>query len=94
MPRVCFHIVVFVATSADTAPVPPRIASQRSIAFGSYFGLCLGASFFAFVYFLPIWFQAIKGVSATQSGIDNLALLLSQVVGSTCLLVAPCFHIY
>lgn len=29
---------------------------------------------------LPIWFQAIKGVSATQSGIDNLPSLLGLVV--------------
>lgn len=29
---------------------------------------------------LPIWFQAIKGVSATQSGIDNLPSLLGLVI--------------
>ena len=68
--------------SANTLSVPPRVASQRSIAFGSFFGLCLGAAFFIFVYYIPIWFQAIKGVSATQSGIDNLGLLLAQVIGT------------
>ena len=66
----------------DNGTVPPRIVSQRSIAFGSYFGLCLGGAFFVFIYYIPIWFQAIKGVSATQSGIDNLALLLAQVIGT------------
>ncbi|KAJ7683602.1 major facilitator superfamily domain-containing protein [Mycena rosella] len=46
----------------DLATVPPRILKQRSIMAGAWFSLCLGSSFFIFVYFLPIWFQAIKGV--------------------------------
>ncbi|KAJ7197012.1 major facilitator superfamily domain-containing protein [Mycena pura] len=66
----------------DEATVPPRILKQRSIAAGSWFAVCLGASFFILVYFLPIWFQAIKGVSAVKSGIDNLPMILSLVVAS------------
>ncbi|KAJ6615532.1 major facilitator superfamily domain-containing protein [Mycena sp. CBHHK59/15] len=66
----------------EDATVPPRILKQRSILAGSWFALCLGASFFILVYFLPIWFQAIKGVSAVKSGIDNLPLILSLVVSS------------
>ena len=34
------------------------------------------------IYYLPIWFQAIQGVSATESGIRNLPMILSQVFGS------------
>ena len=34
------------------------------------------------LFYLPIWFQAIKGVNAEQSGIRNLPLVLSMVVGS------------
>lgn len=34
------------------------------------------------VYFLPIWFQSIAGVSAAQSGIRLLPLMLSMVAGS------------
>jgi hypothetical protein len=34
------------------------------------------------VYFLPIWFQAIKGVSAVDSGIRLLPLVLPMVVSS------------
>lgn len=33
-------------------------------------------------YFLPIWFQSINGVSAVQSGIRLLPLMLSMVLGS------------
>lgn len=34
------------------------------------------------VYFLPIWFQAIKGVNAVTSGINTLPLVMSLVVAS------------
>ena len=66
----------------DKATVPPRILRQRSMASASFFAACLGGSFFTFIYFSPIWFQAIKGVSATQSGIMNLPLILGLVVMS------------
>jgi len=35
-----------------------------------------------FVYYIPIWFQAIKGVDAVQSGINVFALVISLVVAS------------
>ncbi|KAJ7764880.1 DHA14-like major facilitator [Mycena metata] len=66
----------------DMATVPPRILKYRSILSGSWFAICLGSSFFILVYFLPIWFQAIKGVSAVKSGIDNLPMILSLVISS------------
>jgi hypothetical protein len=66
----------------DNATVPPRILKQRSMASSSWFAICLGGSFFVFVYYLPIWFQAIKGVSATKSGIMNLPMILGLVVMS------------
>lgn len=66
----------------DQATVPPRIIKQRSIYGASIFAISLGASFFIFVYYLPIWFQAIKGVSATKSGIMNLPMILGVVIMS------------
>lgn len=66
----------------EYATVPPRIISQRSIASASFFSACLGASFFLLIYFVPIWFQAIKNVSATKSGIMNLPMVLGVVIWS------------
>ncbi|MCJ1477933.1 MFS sugar transporter [Lambiella insularis] len=77
-------IIAFVGVQiwkGDGATVPPRIM-KRSIWAGSWFGLCLGGSTFTFIYYLPIWFQAITGVSATESGIRNLPMILSQVIAS------------
>ena len=66
----------------ETATVPPRVLKQRSIASGFWFSLCLGASMIVLIYYLPVWFQAIKGLSAIQSGIRSLPLILSLVVAS------------
>lgn len=41
----------------DNATLPFRIIQKRSIAATSWFALCLGAAFFVFVYYIPIWFQ-------------------------------------
>jgi hypothetical protein len=41
-----------------------------------------GAGFFVLVFYLPLYFQSIKGVSATKSGIEVLPLLLATVISS------------
>lgn len=77
-------IIAFVGIQiwkGEDATVPPRIFRQRSILAGTWFGICLGGAFFLFIYYLPIWFQAVKGTSAIGSGIRCLPLILSQIVG-------------
>ncbi|KAI0405956.1 major facilitator superfamily domain-containing protein [Xylaria palmicola] len=61
--------------------VPPRIAKQRTIFASSIFTFFLGGTFFLFSYFIPIYFQAIKGETALQSGIDTIPLILPNVIG-------------
>lgn len=53
----------------DNATVPPRIASQRSI-----------LSEMIFVYYLPLYFQAIKNATAVQSGIHTIPFVLAVVI--------------
>ena len=59
-----------------------RILSQRPVASTSFFSGLFGGVFFILVFYLPIYFQSIKGVSATKSGIDVIPLILSNVVAS------------
>ncbi|OHW97706.1 MFS aflatoxin efflux [Colletotrichum incanum] len=63
-----------------TATVPPRIFNQRSILAGFFSTICVGSQTTIFAYYLPIWFQAIQGVSPVESGIRLLPLVLSMVV--------------
>ncbi|KAI4619451.1 MFS sugar transporter [Alternaria ethzedia] len=64
----------------EDATVPPRVFLNRNVWGSAWFGAMLGASFFLIVYYLPIWFQAIKGASATKSGIMNLPAILGLVI--------------
>lgn len=74
--------VVIQFRSGDNATVPIRIIKQRSIASGVYFSIVSPGSMFVIIYFLPLWFQAIKGVSAIQSGIDTIPMVMALVLAS------------
>ncbi|KAI1422985.1 major facilitator superfamily domain-containing protein [Xylaria sp. FL1777] len=77
--------IVFVLVQVfmpKTATIPPRIFKQRSILAGFWTTIVLGSQMMIFVYFLPIWFQAIQGVSAVNSGIRLLPTTLAIVVAS------------
>ncbi|KAL7629499.1 MFS sugar transporter [Parahypoxylon ruwenzoriense] len=64
----------------DNATVPPRIMKKRTIWASSLFAFGVGSGFFIMVYYIPIWFQSVQGVSAVDSGIRNLPMLISIVV--------------
>lgn len=77
---IIFAVIQF--KRGDRATIPPRILKQRSIGSGVFVSFGVGSAFLLLVYFLPIWFQAIQNVSATQSGIRNLPLILSVTIFS------------
>nr|ADY16699.1 TqaJ [Penicillium aethiopicum] len=64
----------------DLATVPPRIIKNRNVWGALAYNTCLGGAFFVSVYYLPLWFQGIKGASATTSGIMNLPLILGVTI--------------
>lgn len=66
----------------EKATVPPRIVTQRSIAASIFFGFFNGAGMMVMIYYLPIWFQAIKGVSAVKSGIMLLPTIIPVVIAA------------
>ncbi|KAK4217782.1 MFS aflatoxin efflux pump [Rhypophila decipiens] len=66
----------------DVAMVPPRVITQRSVAFGTAFTFFLAGSMLMLVYYTPIWFQTVKLVDPLKSGIYTLPLVLSLVVSS------------
>jgi hypothetical protein len=66
----------------EKGTIPPRLVKKRSIWAAMVFGFFNGAGMMVLLYYLPIWFQAVKGVSAVKSGIMLLPMILSVVVGS------------
>lgn len=78
----CILFVGIQIWKREDATIPPRIITQRSISASVWFSFCNGAGMMMLMYYLPLWFQAIKGVSAIESGIMLLPLILSTVFGS------------
>ncbi|KAH0833590.1 putative HC-toxin efflux carrier TOXA [Fonsecaea pedrosoi] len=78
---ILFSIFVYLQhVFQENATIPPRIIKTRSVAAGVLYAFFSGSGMMTTVYFLPIWFQAIKGASAVHSGIMNLP----AVLGITC----------
>lgn len=78
-------VVAFIVNELWMGPkatIPPKVASQRTVAAASCFAFFNYSQFFIFVYFIPIYFQAIKGVDAKQSGIDTIPLIVANNVAS------------
>lgn len=78
----CSIFIAIQMWKGEAATVPPRIAKQRSIAASIWYGFFNGTAMMISIYYLPIWFQAVKGASATKSGIMILPTILSVVVGT------------
>ncbi|KAI9831282.1 MAG: MFS sugar transporter [Phylliscum demangeonii] len=78
-------IIPFIITQfivQENGTLPPHILRQRSVAASVWYSFTIGAAFLVMVFYLPIWFQAIKSVSAVKSGIDNLPTILGVVVAT------------
>jgi MFS transporter, DHA2 family, glioxin efflux transporter len=75
----CVLAIAFVINEyimSDRALLQGRLLKQRVIGVAAaYMGLFAGP-FFTLLYYLPIYFQSIKGVSAAQSGIRNLPVVM------------------
>lgn len=66
----------------DTGTLPLRIVKQRSVASGMAYTLGASGALFVITYYVPIWFQSVKGASAEQSGINFLAASAAMTVGA------------
>ncbi|PVH78006.1 MFS general substrate transporter [Cadophora sp. DSE1049] len=82
---VCFGVtfiacVVIQTMLGEDATVPVSILRQRSVIGACSFMMFGSASFTAVVYYLPIWFQAIRQDNAEESGIHTLPLILSLII--------------
>ncbi|CAG7933235.1 unnamed protein product [Penicillium olsonii] len=64
----------------DQATIPIRLMKNRNVWGAAWYGSCISSTTFVFTYYLPIWFQATKDKSATDSGIANLPSLISMVL--------------
>ncbi|KAF8847266.1 putative aflatoxin efflux pump [Acephala macrosclerotiorum] len=76
-------LVLFIVVEVlmpNTAMIPTRVILQRSVAGAMLFMFLLSGALMSTLYYLTIWFQAIKGDSALHSGISTIPLLLSMII--------------
>ncbi|KAK3381230.1 putative efflux pump antibiotic resistance protein [Podospora didyma] len=63
--------------AGEYAMLPARLIKQRNIWAPSIFQAFFSGCYFLLLFYLPIYFQSIKGVDAVQSGVDNLPLVIA-----------------
>ncbi|KAJ5740300.1 Major facilitator superfamily domain general substrate transporter [Penicillium malachiteum] len=64
----------------DKAMIPPRLITHRTLFFACTTEFFIMGAVMISIYYLPEWFQVIKGASPTKSGIMYLPLALSDVI--------------
>lgn len=64
------------------ATLPFEIVKQRSIASAIFFSFGLGGCQSLMIYYIPIWFQAVKGTDAEKSGVNFLASSAPMIVAT------------
>ncbi|ERS97426.1 hypothetical protein HMPREF1624_05593 [Sporothrix schenckii ATCC 58251] len=88
--RIILLLVVFAVTfvawagvqvyEGDAATLPLRLVKQRSLAAAMVYMFCILGQLYTLTYFVPVWFQAVKNVSAQQSGVNILAMTAPTAV--------------
>lgn len=67
----------------ENATLPGRIMKMRSISAGAFTSFCMGGAYFILLYYVAIYFQAVKGRSAVSSGLSLLPMIMGLTIGMT-----------
>jgi len=73
---------VWLWIKGESALVPLRIVKQRSVAAACFMAFFIFAALILHVYYLPFWFQAIKGRTALVSGVDMIPYMMANAIFS------------
>jgi hypothetical protein len=80
---VLFCIFIFSQLKlGDKATLPPRLFKDRNILCAYMFAFFFGSGFFVLIFYMAIYFQSVKGSTATHAGIQLLPLLIATVLSS------------
>ncbi|BCS29699.1 MDR family MFS transporter [Aspergillus puulaauensis] len=64
----------------ERASIPPDLLCNRNMLAVIWYSTFSHGALFVFTYYLPLWFQAVKGATATTSGLEILPTELGLVV--------------
>ncbi|TGJ82165.1 hypothetical protein E0Z10_g6613 [Xylaria hypoxylon] len=66
----------------ERAIIIPRLFTRREIGLSAVYSILQSGAFFSMIYYLPIYFQAIRGSSPIISGVQNLPYILAAMAGA------------
>jgi hypothetical protein len=66
----------------DGTLMPPRILRQRTVAAACAAGFFIYSAILIQAYYLPIWFQTVKGDSAIHSGVNMIPYVVANALFS------------
>lgn len=75
--------VAFIAVEVlnpETAMAPTRVILNRSVAGSMLFMFLLSGGLMSVIYYLTLWFQAVKNDSAMHAGISTIPVILSFII--------------
>jgi EmrB/QacA subfamily drug resistance transporter len=75
-------VFLFIETRAAEPIIPLGLFRNRGFSVTIFATFMAGIGFFGSIIFLPRWFQFVKGVSPTESGLQILALLAGVILSS------------
>ncbi|KAH8727631.1 major facilitator superfamily domain-containing protein [Phaeosphaeriaceae sp. PMI808] len=78
-------IAVFIVVQVrqgDRATIPVHVFKQRTILVSCVFSMLISMALYTHIFYLPFYFQAIKGTTAEESGIRTIAYLVSITCSS------------
>ncbi|THZ71906.1 MFS general substrate transporter [Aureobasidium pullulans] len=70
------------AYKGDDAMIPPRLFTKRVVFFACLTELFAMGTVYIAIFYLPQWFQIVKGVSPIRSGVMYLPLSMSDVASA------------
>jgi MFS family permease len=67
----------------ESATLPPRILCNRSVLSGFLFTLFTNSATMVILYYLPTYFQVVRGSTAAQSGYYQIPAIAGDIIGVT-----------
>lgn len=64
----------------EDAMMPHALIRQKNVLAAALYNACQTSALYAAIYYLPIYFQAVKGASAVMSSVYLLPLILFQLL--------------
>lgn len=64
----------------ESATIPPRVLKNRNVLAGFLFSACTNSVMTVLQYYMPIYFQAVKGSTASKSAVLMLPIVIGFLV--------------